>query len=204
MASVLSTGCVYKDASYISIIKQYLELLNSIASIKIENLVCYNIEKDLSRTRTLEEVEKEQCFSYVTQINCKLIENEWLFAVRFYEEKGYQGVLFDVSSDYVFETCSLDQMENKLINILIAIHPSCPYYFGFIDTEAEVDMFNNPTNIDPVVSPYATLVLPHNENFHVYLNSWKIDGITSRGKKEYVVRKTSATVSEILNTIFTE
>ncbi|EFS04407.1 conserved hypothetical protein, partial [Listeria seeligeri FSL S4-171] len=41
-------------------------------------------------------------------------------------------------------------------------------------------------------------------NFHVYLNSWKIDGITSRGKKEYVVRKTSATVSEILNTIFTE
>ncbi|EAG8945212.1 hypothetical protein C6S58_14675, partial [Listeria monocytogenes] len=65
-----------------------------------------------------------------------------------------------------------------------------PYYFSFIDTEAEVDMFHNPRNIEPLESPYATLILPKNDDFHVYLNTWEIDGISERKKKHYVIKNT--------------
>ncbi|EAG5019835.1 hypothetical protein C7H64_15290, partial [Listeria monocytogenes] len=129
-------------------------------------------------------------FSKVTHINCKQVRDNLEFVVRFYEEQNYQGVLFDLSYDYLPEMFSPKSLENKLISILITIYSYYPYYFSFIDTEAEVDMFHNPRNIEPLESPYATLILPKNDDFHVYLNTWEIDGISERKKKHYVIKNT--------------
>ncbi|EEO5847341.1 hypothetical protein G6083_002929, partial [Listeria monocytogenes] len=160
------------------------------ANVEIENIVCYSPESDLSSTKNLEEVKKDNSFSKVTHINCKQVRDNLEFVVRFYEEQNYQGVLFDLSYDYLPEMFSPKSLENKLISILITIYSYYPYYFSFIDTEAEVDMFHNPRNIEPLESPYATLILPKNDDFHVYLNTWEIDGISERKKKHYVIKNT--------------
>ncbi|MBC1393057.1 Imm64 family immunity protein [Listeria innocua] len=190
MSSFISSGCVYKQSSYKNLVKKYIDLISSAANVEIENIVCYSPESDLSSTKSLEEVKKDNGFSKVTHINCKQIRDDWEFVVRFYEEQNYQGVLFDLSYDYLPEMFSAKSLENKLINILITIYSYFPYYFSFIDTEAEVDMFHNPGNIEPLESPYATLILPKNDDFHVYLNTWEIDGISERKKKHYVIKNT--------------
>ncbi|ECB9673115.1 hypothetical protein IOO79_001262 [Listeria monocytogenes] len=190
MSSFISSGCVYKQSSYKNLVKIYIDLIGSTANVEIENVVCYSPESDLSSTKSLEEVEKDNSFSKVTHINCKQIRDDLEFVVRFYEEHNYQGVLFDLSYDYLPEMFSAKSLENKLISILITIYSYYPYYFSFIDTEAEVDMFHNPGNIEPLESPYATLILPKNDDFHVYLNTWEIDGISERKKKHYVIKNT--------------
>ncbi|MBC6137054.1 hypothetical protein HCA34_03280 [Listeria innocua] len=190
MSSFISSGCVYKQSSYKNLVKNYIDLISSTANVEIKNVVCYSAESDLSSTKSLEEVKKDKSFSKVTHINCKQIRDDWEFVVRFYEEHNYQGVLFDLSYDYLPEMFSPKSLENKLINILITIYSYYPYYFSFIDTEAEVDMFHNPGNIEPFESPYATLILPKNDDFHVYLNTWEIDGISERKKKHYVIKNT--------------
>ncbi|HAA5982727.1 TPA_asm: hypothetical protein GGA34_12525 [Listeria monocytogenes] len=187
MSSFVSSGCVYKQSSYKNLVKIYIDLISSKANVEIENIVCYSPESDLSSTKNLEEVKKDNSFSKVTHINCKQVRDNLEFVVRFYEEQNYQGVLFDLSYDYLPEMFSPKSLENKLISILITIYP---YYFSFIDTEAEVDMFHNPRNIEPLESPYATLILPKNDDFHVYLNTWEIDGISERKKKHYVIKNT--------------
>ncbi|HBM3607271.1 TPA: hypothetical protein LWK63_000207 [Listeria innocua] len=190
MSSFLSSGCVYKQSSYKNLVKKYIDLISSTANVEIENVVCYSPESDLSSTKNLEEVKKDNSFSKVTHINCKQIRDDWEFVVRFYEEHNYQGVLFDLSYDYLPEMFPAKSLENKLISILITIYSYYPYYFSFIDTEAEVDMFHNPRNIEPLESPYATLILPKNDDFHVYLNTWEIDGISERKKEHYVIKNT--------------
>ncbi|EED2263737.1 hypothetical protein LHM76_002373 [Listeria monocytogenes] len=190
MSSFISSGCVYKQSSYKNLVKNYIDLISSTANVEIKNVVCYSPESDLSSTKSLEEVKKDKSFSKVTHINCKQIRDDWEFVVRFYEEHNYQGVLFDLSYDYLPEMFSAKSLENKLINILITIYSYYPYYFSFIDTEAEVDMFHNSGNIEPLESPYATLILPKNNDFHVYLNTWEIDGISERKKKHYVIKNT--------------
>ncbi|MBC1488903.1 Imm64 family immunity protein [Listeria immobilis] len=204
MSSFLSAGCVYKHSSCKNVIKKYIDLINSIANVKIENLVCYSPKNDLSSTRSLDEVEKDNSFSEVTHINCRHIRDEWEFVVRFYDESDYQGVLFDISYDCIPETFSAKSLENNLISILITIYSCYPYYFSFIDTEAEVDMFNNPMNIEPFESPYATLILPKNNDLHVYLNTWGIDGISEREKKNYVIKNIPFKINDLLDSIFTE
>ncbi|HAK1315117.1 TPA: hypothetical protein H1121_003167 [Listeria monocytogenes] len=190
MSSFVSSGCVYKQSSYKNLVKIYIDLISSKANVEIENIVCYSPESDLSSTKNLEEVKKDNSFSKVTHINCKQVRDNLEFVVRFYEEQNYQGVLFDLSYDYLSEMFSPKSLENKLISILITIYSYYPYYFSFIDTEAEVDMFHNPRNIEPLESPYATLILPKNDDFHVYLNTWEIDGISERKKKNYVIKNT--------------
>lgn len=204
MSSFLSAGCIYKEESYRSVVKKYLDLIKEIENIKIDNLVCYNSSKDISIDMPLEELIKGGDFSEVTHINCSHLGSNWSFTVRLYEEDGYQGVLFDMPYEHIPEDFSFQSLEGNIISILMAIHSCYPYYFGFVDTEAEVDMFDEPTSIDPSESPYAAIVIPNNNDFHIYLNSWEIDGMTNRDKKYWVKRKTSFSINELLNNIFTE
>ncbi|EUJ42282.1 Imm64 family immunity protein [Paenilisteria rocourtiae] len=204
MSSFLSAGCIYKEESYRNVIKKYIDLISEVESIEIDNLVCYNLENDISIDMDLEELEKGGNFSEVTHINCSHLGSNWSFTVRLYEEDGYQGVLFDMSYDYIPEDFSFQSLEGNIISVLMAIHSCYPYYFSFVDTEAEVDMFDEPTNIDPLESPYAAIVIPNNNDFHIYLNSWEIDGMTGRDKKDCVKRKTSFSINELLNNMFTD
>lgn len=91
MSSFVSSGCVYKQSSYKNLVKIYIDLISSKANVEIENIVCYSPESDLSSTKNLEEVKKDNSFSKVTHINCKQVRDNLEFVVRFYEEQNYQG-----------------------------------------------------------------------------------------------------------------
>ncbi|MBC1801550.1 Imm64 family immunity protein [Listeria booriae] len=201
MSSFLSAGCVYKEESYNNVVEKYVELISGIKDIKIETLVCYDSKKDLSITINLEELKKDD-FSDVTHINCKHLIGGWHFIVRFYEEDGYQGILLDLSYNYIPANYSFQQLEKHIISILMAIYSCYPYYFSFVDTEAEVDMFGTPTNINASENPYATLIVPDNDGFHVYLNLWEIDGMTERKKQAYIEKKAPLFLDETLNNLF--
>ncbi|MBC2162226.1 Imm64 family immunity protein [Listeria booriae] len=188
MSSFLSAGCIYKEESYNNVVEKYVELISGIKDIEIENLVGYDSKKD--------------DFSDVTHINCKHLIDGWHFIVRFYEEDGYQGILLDLSYNYIPANYSFQQLEKHIISILMAIYSCYPYYFSFVDTEAEVDMFGTPTNINASENPYATLIVPDNDGFHVYLNLWEIDGMTERKKQAYIEKKAPLFLDETLNNLF--
>ncbi|WDU84435.1 Imm64 family immunity protein [Caloramator sp. Dgby_cultured_2] len=106
-----------------------------------------------------------------------------IIIIRVYKEINYFGFLIDIDEETIIKKIGINELEQKICDMIFDIYRVSEFDYAFCDNEAEIEFSPDEfKNLKEKI--YSILVLPINGDKRLELklikSNWKIDGYSLR------------------------